>query len=501
MHHDTPNNPTLNSRDPAPPSSLLTLSPTAINVSENTTESHQQGSFSRLLRSTAFRLGMVFSLIYLVAFSISSAVFYHLMQDRILQHLDRSLVESYENLNEVYQELGIEAVVQLSKSRDNIPMQDSMGFHLSNSDGQRLAGNIPYCPTEQGWFEVAGAELGLNTQTQYRFYGAKLGDHVLSLGKSLDSVAEMRQHAYAGFSTAFFIATVLALLGAASMAYRIRCRIHGITSSMDRVATGDLSARIPVGPTAKCDIDDFSIKINDALNRLEMNVEGMRQVSSDIAHDLKTPLNRLHISLEQAFDKLQDQGIVNDELQSALDEAQSINTTFAALLRIAQIEAGDRRAKFKHFDLTQLLTNVVEIYAPVAEESNQKLIFSDETEKLELWGEAALLTQVLANLIENSIRHCPHQTEIKLEAGRSDKGIWLSVSDNGPGIPIELHQKVFQRLYRVQQHRQTPGTGLGLSLVKAVAELHCGSVVIDDNAPGVRVIIQFEDHCHDGPSL
>lgn len=492
MHHE---NSPMNSSFPSSPTGSLILSAKALNISENTDSAPISG-LARLLRSTAFRLGIIFSLIYLVAFSISSAVFYKMMQDRIIQHLDRSLVNSYENLNEVYQELGIEAVVQLSKSKDNIPMQDSMGFHLSSSDGQRLAGNIPFCPTEQGWFEVDGIELGLSTQTQYRFYGAKLGDHIVSLGRSLDTVSEMRQHAYAGFTTAFLIATALALLGATFMSYRIRCRIFGITSSMDRVASGDLSARIPVGTTTKCDIDDFSIKINDALNQLEMNVEGMRQVSSDIAHDLKTPLNRLHISLEQAFDKLQDKNIVNDELQSALDEAQSINTTFAALLRIAQIEAGDRRARFKTVDLTQLMENVAEIYEPVAEESGQKLILATEAEKLEIWGEAALLTQVLANLIENSIRHCPEQTMIKLEAGRSDQGIWLSVSDNGPGIPIELHQKVFQRLYRVQQHRQTPGTGLGLSLVKAVAELHCGSIIIDDNAPGVRVLIQFEDCCN-----
>lgn len=493
MHHE---NSSMGASLPNSSTSSLILSAKALNISENTIDSPPISGLARIIRSTAFRLGIVFSLIYFVAFSISSAVFYNLIQDRILEHLDKSLVSKYEDVNRAYQEFGIEAVIQLSKNRENDPMQDSMGFHLSNSDGQRLAGNIPFCPTQQGWFDVNGTELGLGTNTQYRFYGAKLGNHVVSVGKSLDTLAEMRQHAYAGFSTAFLIATALALLGATFMSYRIRCRIFGITSSMDRVASGDLSARIPVGAVAKCDIDDFSLKINDALNQLEMNVEGMRQVSSDIAHDLKTPLNRLHISLEQAFDKLQDKNIVNDELQSALDEAQSINTTFAALLRIAQIEAGDRRAKFRTVDLTQLMENVAEIYEPVAEESGQKLILTTEAAKLEVWGEAALLTQVLANLIENSIRHCPDQTMIKLEAGRSDQGIWLSVSDNGPGIPNELHQKVFQRLYRVQQHRQTPGTGLGLSLVKAVAELHCGSIIIDDNAPGVQVLIQFEDCCH-----
>lgn len=473
------------------------LSSTAVDVSENITSSKQYNTLFRLLRSTPFRLGMIFSLIYLVVFSIAGAVFYEMMKESILERVESSLVESYETFNEVYQELGLEAVVQLSRSKDNIPMQDSMGFHLASADGERLAGNIPTCRTDLGWFDMQGNELGLEPGSLYRFYGAKLGDNVLSLGRSLDIVTEMRQHAYVGFSQAFSIATILALLGSAYMAYRMQRRIGGITLSMDKVAAGDLSARIPVGPSAQSDIDDFSIQINDALKRLELNVEGMRQVSSDIAHDLKTPLNRLYIALEQAIEKLQDDGVVNDELQSALGEAQSINATFDALLRIAQIEAGDRRAKFRTFDLTELIDTVAEIYVPVAEESIQKLIAADtdEAEKLKLWGDAELLMQMLANLIENSIRHCPAQTIIRLESGRSQKGVWVCVSDNGPGIPVELHRKVFQRLFRIHKHGQATGTGLGLSLVKAVAELHCGHVIIDDNAPGLHVIIQFEDTC------
>ncbi len=474
---------------------VLLVSPTAVNISENVYAVKQYNAVFRLLRSTPFRLGMVFSLIYIVVFSIAGVVFYDFIKDRILQRVDNSLIQSYKSFNEVYQELGIDAVVQLAKSKDNVPMQDSMGFHLANSDGFRMAGNLPNCSTDLGWSEVEGSELGLERGNQYRFYTEKLGNNTLSLGRSLDSVTEMRQNAYAGFSQAFFIAMILALLGSAYMAYRMQCRIKGITLSMDKVAAGDLSARIPVSASAHCDIDEFSMKINDALKRLEMNVEGMRQVSSDVAHDLKTPLNRLHIALEQAIEKLQGDGVVNEELQSALGEAQSINATFAALLRIAQIEAGSRRAKFKNFNLTRLIDTVLEVYAPVAEESNQRLIVADDLPELELWGDSNLLMQMLANLIENSIRHCPAKTVIRLESGISEKGVWICVSDNGPGIPVKLQRKVFQRLFRIEKHRQTSGTGLGLSLVKAVAELHCGHVIIDDNNPGLRVLIQFEDTC------
>lgn len=264
---------------------------------------------------------------------------------------------------------------------------------------------------------------------------------------------------------------------------------------MNKVAAGNLSARIPISPSGD-DVDEFSGQINGALDQLQSNIEGMRQVSSSIAHDLKTPLNRLYIQLEGAYSKLERSGVVNEELEQALDEAETINSTFESLLRIAQIEAGARKAKFQPLNFSDVVRSAYEVYEAVAEEESQKLIIdSNFADELPILGDKGLLVQMLANLIENAIRHCPEHTLITLSAGQTGNGVWFSIGDNGHGVPVHLRSKIFQRLFRTESSRTTPGTGLGLSLVKAVSDLHCGKLSVSDNEPGLRITIEFDRQC------
>jgi signal transduction histidine kinase len=269
-----------------------------------------------------------------------------------------------------------------------------------------------------------------------------------------------------------------------------------IANAMAMIGRGELGARIPVRRN-RDDLDDLSQQINQALERLAGLVEGMRQVSVNIAHDLKTPLNRLSFTVQNAIENEEAGQSVAVLLQQAQEETRQINTTFEALLRIAQIESGGRHARFKHVAMAAILETLFDAYADVAEENGQTL--SLHLQPLpEITGDKDLLTQLFANLIENAIRHCPAGTAIVLSSKADPEHFEVSVADNGPGIPAAERGKVFQRLYRLDKSRSTPGHGLGLSLVKAITELHGAAIAISDNGPGLRVAVQFPlmQHSH-----
>lgn len=283
------------------------------------------------------------------------------------------------------------------------------------------------------------------------------------------------------------------------MAIRGAKRFRSFTAPMNAVAKGDLDARLPLSKR-KDDIDHIAENMNNALALLQLQIEGMKQVSYNIAHDLKTPLNRLMINIEEA-QMMQAKGKnVESQLAQASDEASQISGTFEALLRIAQIETGSRKPKFTSLDLKTVAEQVYEIYEPVASDSGHSFVFRNQSQnsnelKTELVGDKNLLMQMIVNLIENSIDHCPENSTITITLGNTAEQFpCISVCDTGSGIPKEEYKKVFQRLYRLDTSRTTTRAGLGLSLVKAVADLHEAEIHLSDNQPGLCVLIVFNTH-------
>lgn len=233
------------------------------------------------------------------------------------------------------------------------------------------------------------------------------------------------------------------------------------------------------------------------LDRIEVQVQGLRQISTDIAHDLRTPLGRLRRTLELAREKalVHPGHVVVPVINRAIEEADELLSTFGALLRIAQIEAGASRRGFGPVDLSAVLEDVLEVYAPAAEERNQTLARQIPA-RIGVLGDRALLTQMLANLVENAIRHSPsgRQIEAALHAAGHGEGPRVVISDAGPGIPETERDKVFRRFYRLDVSRSTPGNGLGLALVAAVVELHGATIQLSDNFPrGLRVAVTFAE--------
>jgi signal transduction histidine kinase len=277
---------------------------------------------------------------------------------------------------------------------------------------------------------------------------------------------------------------VLGSIGAALLALWIERRIATVNRSIDGILRGDLSQRIPVN-TADDDFARLIKNFNRMLERIQQLMEGVTQLSDNIAHDLRTPLMRLRNGLSGI--ELDDLGARRETVAGLIEEADALLATFGALLRIAQIESGNRRAAFQQNDLSTIAADVCEFYEPLAAERGITLETRIARECLGIC-DRDLLFQALANLIDNAIKYAPEGGCVGLALQCEGPRARFIVSDNGPGIPEAERDKVFQRFYRVEASRsQRPGNGLGLSLVQAVVALHGGEIRLDDNGPGLRV--------------
>ncbi|MFB9982284.1 sensor histidine kinase [Mesorhizobium kowhaii] len=442
-------------------------------------------TWSRLLRSTPFRLALTFAFLFMLAFVLSGAIVYQMMSADLAERLDETIKETYSVVTATYAGNDREDLVATIESHAKLNPRKEQLFSLTDAAGNHLAGNFTAAGLPDGFSMFDAVLPGVPPDTEYRAYSGSVGGNNLTVAFSLSETEVM------SFGWATLIITGLAVAGGALLASRVQRRLDGIAATMVDVSHGRLDTRIPL--TGKDDdIDIVSSQINAALDRLSALVEGMKQVSADIAHDLKTPLNRLQMILEGAADKAAQGQEVSDDLADARAEGYQINETFDALLRIAQIEAGARKARFTDVDLGEILQTIAEIYTDVAEDDGKVLSSTKLHETADrIHGDCELLTQMFANLVENALRHCPPGTTVKLSVARQGERIVAGVADNGPGIATDEREKVFQRLYRLDQSRSTPGSGLGLSLVRAIADLHGASIALDDCRPGLAVVVSF----------
>jgi signal transduction histidine kinase len=256
---------------------------------------------------------------------------------------------------------------------------------------------------------------------------------------------------------------------------------------MGEVIAGDLSQRIPTDPAGD-DIEELVDKLNRMLDELEKLVEGVRRVSDNIAHDLRTPLARLRNRLENLRQLERDDDTRCELVDQAIDEAERLLSTFKALLRIARIESGQRGSPLQPVDLSALVKDVAELYEPLFEEAGLDFSLNAKPE-VAVVGDRDLLFQALTNLVDNALKYTPRGGRIEMSLADKAEQVDLVVADDGAGIPPQEREKVFQRFYRLDSSRSTPGAGLGLSLVAAVAEFHHAQVRLVDNEPGLRATI------------
>lgn len=443
-----------------------------------------------LYRSTAIRLIAPLGLAFLGFLLLAGLAAFLLTQGELNSRMRQQLEQTFAVITQSSAESDVTDLTELVRSHAAANPPEERVFLLRDRSGQKLAGNIDKGPDGTGWAVVSGAVLGLDTEDSYQVYSGRVADNALIVGASFEETDAVGAIVLNSLGLAGLAFTVLIVIVGLVIASRGQRRIDGIAVTMDRVGRGELAARIALRGNHD-DLDDLSAQINQALDRLAGLVESMRQVSVDIAHDLKTPLNRLSFTVQNAIDDDEAGKPVASLLQQAQAESHQINTTFDALLRIAQIESGARRARFKPMEIEPVLATLFDAYEEVAQESGQTLVFN-AVPLPPIVGDRDLLTQMFANLIENAIRHCPSGTRITLAAAlEPNGGFSVTVSDNGHGIPAEERDLVFQRLYRLDKSRSTPGHGLGLSLVKAIADLHGAGIAVDDNNPGLRITLRF----------
>ena len=238
------------------------------------------------------------------------------------------------------------------------------------------------------------------------------------------------------------------------------------------------------------EFDKLAGNLNAMLDRIERLLVGMKEVSDNIAHDLRSPLARLRSRLEVTLMERPDTEGYREVLRQTITEADSLLQTFNALLNIAQAEAGTSRRHFEPLELGALLDDVAELYEPLAEERTQTLEV-ETSEEVRIRGDRDLLVQAVANLVDNAIKFAPPEGRVELSLDVTRDEASISVADNGPGVPAEARDKILERFYRLEASRSTPGSGLGLSLAAAVAELHEGRLELSDNGPGLRVSLKL----------
>jgi signal transduction histidine kinase len=404
------------------------------------------------------------------------------------REIEGDVSDGREELIGLYAESGLAALLaavdELSREAD----PDEKGYAVLDPAGRRVAGDLPVEAAPQGGFDVLPPDK--DPDETFLALGTPLGDgHALVVASGTEDVHDIRENALVGGLWSVGISVPLALLGGFFLSLMVLRRIAVITDATERIRAGNLAERVALRGTGD-EFDRLAGHINRMLDSIAELTESMRQVSSDIAHDLRTPLGRLKQRLERVRARAGDRAELEAGIDRALAEVDSVLATFDALLRIGQIEAGTRRVAFRQHDLSAMFHELAEIYGPVAADSGRSLTHHIEP-NLTVRGDRALLVQLMSNLIENAVQHTPVETVVQLGLARADGAMLALVSDNGLGIPPEEREKVFQRFYRLDKSRQRGGSGLGLDIVQAIARLHGITVSLHDNQPGLRVELRI----------
>jgi signal transduction histidine kinase len=314
----------------------------------------------------------------------------------------------------------------------------------------------------------------------------------LFVGDGNGDIKDAQRLLLTGLLWGIALSVVCALLGGYGLGLKTQRRVAEMEQVLDGVASGELHRRIPRN-AASDDIDHVAALINVTLDRLQRLIGNLKQVSVDIAHDLRTPISRMRQKLETVRSRAGGVEIYKAAVDESIGEIDSIADTFDALLRISEIEAGARKTKFVDVELNGLLANIIDALEAVAEERQHRLRAPNCTlNPVTVRGDRRLLNQLFLNLIENSILHCPPASDIEVELVSDPRHSVVRVRDTGPGIPPDEREKVFRRLYRLEKSRTTRGSGLGLSLVAAIAELHSAKITLADNKPGLVAEIVFD---------
>jgi signal transduction histidine kinase len=446
----------------------------------------------KLLNTSVFRLSLIYALLFSTVAAGALGFIYWMAKGQMEQQTDARLQLETDALLTMYSELPVDRFTTIISIRNSENGSRYLFARLIHRSQQDFTDGIDFKPIANSPNQRV-ATLPLNEILKGKKTSAepaRLLLTILSGGYQLLVITDLQeQHILMDRLLQTVLAAIgiiftLALLGGVIMNRQVQRRINAVGHTANDIISGDLSRRMPV--TGRNDeFDSLSHVLNTMLTRIEHLMQSMRDVTDNLAHDLRNPLNRLRNRLEASQYHPSEVTDYPALIQDTIQEVDELIKTFNALLSIAQVESSVQRQDWAEVDLSTLTEELAELYTAVAEEDNLSLTHHAEA-NLHIHGNRQLLAQAITNLLDNAVKYTPAGGNIRLEALRQHDTITITVSDNGPGIPSEQHEQVFTRFKRLDNARSTSGNGLGLSLVKAVAELHGATVQLQDNHPGLR---------------
>ena len=456
------------------------------------------------LRSTRTRVAAALVVLFVLAFGCSGLATWAALSAPVDESIEARLQREMAVVRRLYASHSQTEAAGLIQFRERRPA--GFEFRLTDRQGRVLLGDLPEGPFDVGLSTLETPPLASpenitddsdeadeDVGRRIRVLAETTPDGAqIALGEDLGRTRELKSLFLRTFILTSGAALMIALAATLSYVTLLLRRIEQISRTADAVSSRDLGVRAPVrSPERADDIDRLALSVNRMLDRIADLLASVRRVSDDVAHDLRTPLTHLKQRVETALAEPPSLDRYHTALEGASEKIDEVLATFEALLSIAEMEAGSGRAGFQPADLAEIAADVVEAYRPSAEDSGHKLGLG-RLAPATVMGQRSLLTQMLANLVANALIHTPSGAHVlvDVEQGRNG-GARLIVSDNGAGVPEAERQMIFRRFYRVDQSRTTPGSGLGLSLVAAIASIHGAKVQAEDAEPGLRIAVDF----------
>src|ERR1700761_4347584 len=448
-----------------------------------------------ILRTQAFRIVLAYVLLF--AFSVTALLGFTYWNTRrtLDAQTDQILDADITGLTEEYHHFGLPGLVETVRSRTL--HQGQALYLLVDGPHHYIAGNLdpwPQISDRPGDMVEFDFERSINGRMETR----RARGRVLAVPGDLELLVAQDVHdrylTERMFTTTLPWTVLLILLlgtvGGALMSRNMLRRLDAINRTSGEIIAGDLSRRVPLAGSGD-EFDVLSENLNRMLDRIERLMKGLREVTDSVAHDLRTPLNRLRNRLEESVARLNASGAQSGEIERAIAETDQLIGTFNALLLIAETDAGTTRAAMAPLELNAVAADVVELYEPLADEKKISLMLLPGA-AVAIEGNRSLIAQALANLVDNAIKYTPAGGKVRIRVGSPPDNAGLSVADSGPGIPLADRPRVTERFVRLEASRNSPGTGLGLSLVAAGAHFHNAELTLEDNAPtGLKAVLRF----------
>jgi signal transduction histidine kinase len=446
-------------------------------------------AITRRLPRTTFGLATLISAVLCALMIVTGIIGRHFAHEELEEQLDHRIRAETSLLTAEYERVGRQALIAAIRARQKQHRGSDLGYRLVAADGKHLAGDLEAKMPKPGWEEHLRTGHGKDADEAQALTTLLSDGSRLLVATSREPVIEV--DTMLAWITA---ATTLAMLlmgvaGAWILGWITRRRIDRINEVAQAITDGDTAQRMPRN-IRDGEFDRLAETLNRMLDRNAELMSNLRQVSTDIAHDLRTPLGRQRQMLELALNECTEIEEYRQAIEAAAAAGDEMLQLFSAMLKISEIESLGLRASFSRVDLSKIVHRVAEAFQPDVEDSDHSLEL-DIGDGIGVNGERHLLSQLIVNLIENAMRHTPVGTRIRIRLSGSDQNALLCIEDNGPGIAAIDHARVLKRFVRLEYSRSTPGNGLGLSLVKAIADAHSAKLLLEDARPGLRVTVQL----------